>query len=75
MKITNILYVGRHKEILETVVRLINGNENWNGVGVMTDKEAKKYFLNTNFSLILLGSGIDEESEVDLCTFFRDHNP
>ena len=75
METINILYIGRHLEILATVVRLINANENWNGVGVMNDEEAKDIFLRKDFSLVLLGSGIQEESETNLCTFFNKLNP
>ena len=49
METINILYIGRHLEILATVVRLINANENWNGVGVMNDEEAKEIFLKKDF--------------------------
>ena len=75
METINILYVGRHPEILATVVRLINANENWNGVGVMNDDEANEIFCQKEFSLVLLGSGIQEQSEAELCAFFKNMNP
>ena len=75
METINILYIGRHLEILATVVRLINYNENWNGVGVTSDEEAKDFFLKKDFSLVLLGSGIQQESETELCAFFKNQNP
>ena len=75
METIHILYIGRHLEILQTVIRLINTDENWNGVGVMNDYEAKEIFLRKDFSLVLLGSGIQEESEVELCDFFKKQNP
>jgi hypothetical protein len=75
METINILYIGRHPEILETVIRLINANDNWNGVGAMNDEGAKEIFLKKDFSLVLLGSGIQEESETELCTFFNKQNP
>ena len=75
METTNILYIGRHREILTTVVRLVNANENWNGVGVTNDEEAKAIFLKKDFSLVLLNSGIQEESESNLCAFFVEQNP
>ena len=75
METKNILYIGRHVEILAIVVRLINSNENWNGVGVMNDDEAKEIFCKKDFSLVLLGSGIQEESEAELCAFFKNKNP
>lgn len=75
METINILYIGRHLEILATVVRLINANENWIGVGVMNDEDAKEIFVKKDFSLVLLGSGIQEESEAELCVFFKNKNP
>lgn len=75
METKNILYIGRHIEILAIVVRLINSNENWNGVGVINDDEAKEIFCQKEFSLVLLGSGIQEESEAELCAFFKNKNP
>lgn len=75
METKNILYIGRHIEILAIVVRLINSNENWNGIGVMNDDEAREIFCQKEFSLVLLGSGIQEESEAELCTFFKNKNP
>ena len=74
MKTTKILYIGRHSEIMEIVVRLINANENWEGIGAMTDEEAIQIFQKENIDIILLGSGIDEESEVMLDAFFRKVN-
>tara|TARA_R110002126_G_scaffold134742_1_gene278913 strand:- start:88 stop:396 length:309 start_codon:yes stop_codon:yes gene_type:complete len=71
----NILYIGRHLEILSTVVRLINANENWSGVGAMNDEEAKVLFQQKSFEIVLLGSGITEESEQYLRLFFKKQNP
>ncbi|MFV5696051.1 hypothetical protein ACM55G_11520 [Flavobacterium sp. LB3P122] len=75
METTNILYIGRHIEILAIVVRLINSNEGWSGVGVMNDDEAEEIFCQKEFSLVLLGSGIQKESETSLRAFFKKQNP
>jgi len=71
----NILYIGRHQEILETVVRLINANENWFGAGAETDETAMDLFSTIHFHLVLLGCGIEEESEEKLRHFFQETNP
>lgn len=71
----NILYIGRHLEILSTVVRLINANADWLGTGAMNDEEAKCLFRQKKFEIVLLGSGITEESETHLRLFFRKQNP
>ena len=70
-----ILYIGRHTEILETVVRLLNANEEWFGIGAATDEEALQLFSEYDFSLVLLGCGIEEESEHLLITAFRNLKP
>ena len=71
----NILYIGRHPEILETVVRLLNANEDWFGAGAETDETAQDLFEKINFRIVLLGCGIEEESEKKLCKFFQETNP
>ena len=71
----NILYIGRHAEIMETVVRLINKNENWVGTGVTEDADAMQFFSNQHFDIVLLGCGISEEDELKLRAFFTLTNP
>lgn len=71
----NILYTGRHPEILETVVRLINKNENWNGFGAISNEEAINLFTTINFTIVLLGCGIPEDEENQLREVFSTINP
>ena len=70
----NILYIGRHQEILETVVRLINANEEWFGAGAETEGIALNLFSTIHFHLVLLGCGIEEESEEKLRNYFQETN-
>lgn len=70
-----ILYIGTHKEILDTVVRLLNANEDWFGIGAETDEEALQLFSTYDFTLVLLGCGISEESEALLRSSFKKQNP
>lgn len=70
-----ILVICRHPEILQTVVRLVNNNPEWHASGVITDEEALAAFNGGVFKLVLLGSGIEKESEVALCDIFKTHNP
>ena len=71
----NILYIGRHTEITETVVRLINNNPDWTGTGTGSDSHAMELFLNNKFDLVLLGCGIEESEELELRAFFTLNNP
>lgn len=75
MSKTQILIIGRHPEILETVVRLVNNNPSWKATGCLTDEEAISAFNEQQFALILLGAGIEEESEATLCHHFKTQDP
>jgi len=72
---TKILVIGRHAEILETVLRVLNKNQDWEGIGASTDEEAITLFHQQAFDIVLLGGGIDEESEQKLRTLFTEHKP
>lgn len=72
---TQILVIGRHPEILRTVVRLVNNNPNWKATGTETDEEALSAFREQDFTLVLLGGGISKDSEILLCDAFRAHKP
>lgn len=67
---SNILVVGRHPEILQTLLRLINKNDDWSAKGTLYDEEAKALFDSRNFHLILLSSGINEDCERNLRNYF-----
>jgi len=75
MNQTQILVIGRHPEILQTVVRLVNNNPDWNATGCITDEDAKAAFNRQAFALVLLGGGIEPSSEDSLSTYFRSSNP
>lgn len=75
MEKVNILYIGRHPEIMETVVRLINKNESWKGIGTADDQMAMTLFTNIDFDVVLLGCGINEQDEIRLRRFFKATNP
>ncbi len=75
MRKIEILVIGRHPQIMETVMRLINQNENWNAVLALTDEEAVEKFHRHTFQLVLLGGGIEEASERKLRSLFTFHDP
>jgi len=59
----NILVVGRHAEILKTVVGLINSEPKWKGIGAITDDDAIRAFEDNAVDLVLFGGGVEEASE------------
>ena len=72
---TEILAIGRHEEILQTVLRLLNKNGQWNALGAITDDEAITVFDKGTIGIVLLCNGIDEDSENRLRTHFTQNNP
>lgn len=75
MNQVQILVIGRNPEILQTVVRLVNNNPEWNATGCLTDAEAINSFKSQEFTLVLLGGGIEDQSEEVLCNYFRSAKP
>lgn len=63
MSKTQILVIGRHPAILETVLRLINQHEPWEAVGATDDEQAIELFQQRRFDLVILGGGISDEQE------------
>ena len=70
MNKTEILVVGRNEEILQTVIRLINNNPQWHGIGVCTDEEAIEKFHQRRFDIVLLTNGIAAREEKKLKKIF-----
>ncbi|RYE11907.1 MAG: response regulator receiver protein [Sphingobacteriaceae bacterium] len=71
----NILAIHRDPLILATVLRLINTNEKWNGIGAITDEEAVEMFHQQPVGIVLFCAGIDPESEEKLKAVFNTQNP
>jgi DNA-binding NtrC family response regulator len=74
VKKTQILVVCNHEEILQTILRLINTNENWRATGINADEKAVELFRQHHFDLVLLGSGISDEWENKLKKKFQQQN-
>ncbi len=72
---TKVLYIGRHPEILETVLRLINAKEDWFALGAESDEEAISLFQKHEFDVVLLGCGLSDECEKALTQKFGELNP
>lgn len=66
-----ILVIGRNADILQTVLRLCNGQPDYEALGAMTDEEAKDLFSKNDFDLVLMGGGVEETSETKLSSEFR----
>jgi len=75
MKILEFLILGKNEEILPILLRLVNANENWNGVSFNDEVIAQKYFLNNKIDIVLLSSGIEDHIEKEFTSFCLKHQP
>jgi len=75
MQKNQILVICTHEEILQTILRLINNNENWNATGTSNIENAVELFHQYAFDLVLLGSGISDEKENKIKKIFKHQNP
>jgi DNA-binding NtrC family response regulator len=71
----NILVIGRHAQIMETVLRLINSQAGWSATGAITDEEAIEKFNQGQFDLVLIGGGVEATSEQKFRVEFEKINP
>lgn len=74
MKLT-ILVIGRHAQIMETVLRLIHTQPDWRAIGALNDDEALQKFKEQHFDLVLIGGGVETSSEEKLTRSFRELKP
>ena len=70
-----ILVVGRHKEIMETLTRLINNKLGWVALPALSNEDAKNILLHSSIDLVLLSSGISSQDEHSLKVFTSKHYP
>jgi hypothetical protein len=70
-----ILVIGRHEQIMQTVLKLINEMENYHAIGCLTDKEAIDLLKKNSIDLVLVGGGVEIQSEMNLRTFVQDNYP
>ena len=62
----NILAVGRDKDILAVVERLINSHDGWKAAVASTEDEAATVFRTKAFRIVLVGAGFSAEEEAVL---------
>jgi len=63
MKKVNILVVCIQPELLKILLRLINGNSDWQALGAASEEQASEIFAAQPCQLVLLGSGTDTSTE------------
>lgn len=69
MKTLQFLLLGKNEAILSILLRLVNADENWNGVAFDDEREAQEYFLNNKIDIVLLSSAIEDHIEKEFTSF------
>jgi DNA-binding response OmpR family regulator len=60
MKNIEILIVGKHPDIMKTILRLLNNKADWTGTGAFSADEALGLGKSVLFDVVLLGAGLSE---------------
>jgi len=71
MKKIEILIVGKHPEIMKTILRLINNKPEFNGNGAFSVAEVIDKASNIAFNLVLLGAGLNETESKQIQAHFN----
>lgn len=69
MEQLQFLLLGKNEAILAILLRLVNADENWNGIAFNNEKEAQEYFQNNKIDIVLLSSAIEDHVEKEFTAF------
>jgi hypothetical protein len=65
-----ILVVGKHPEIMKTILRLINNKPEWKGSGAFSVEEATALRNTISFDIVLLGAGLSDDETDQIKAIF-----
>lgn len=71
MEKIEILAVGKHPEIMKTILRLVNTKPEWNGTIAYSADEAIACSQGTAFNVVLLCAGLDEVEAQQIKAHFK----
>lgn len=71
MKKIEILVVGKHPEIMKTILRLINNKPEFNANAAFSVAEVIDKANTIAFNLVLLGAGLNEDESKQIKTQFK----
>jgi len=70
MENIEILVVGKHDQIMKTIIRLIDTKTQWKGHPASTVEESMKLAESFAFNVVLLGAGLTTAESDDLRSSF-----
>jgi vacuolar-type H+-ATPase subunit F/Vma7 len=75
MNRTEILVAGRNQDSVDSIVELMDNNNDWVFMQAATDEEAIEKFHQRNFDIVLITDGITDDEERKLRKVFTIQNP
>ncbi|KQT33047.1 hypothetical protein ASG22_17655 [Chryseobacterium sp. Leaf405] len=69
MNTLNFLVIGKNKEILDTLKRIIENNEGWNAEIQNDENGCYDYIKENQVDIVLLSSGLEEQFEKEIKVF------
>ena len=75
MNRTEILVAGRNQDSVDSIVELMDNNNDWVFTQAATDEEAIEKFHQRNFDIVLFTDGMNDDEERKLRKIFTIQNP
>ncbi len=71
MKKLNFLVIGKNREILDTLKRVIEKNEGWSAETLSDESQSHDFITNNEVDVVLLSSGLKDRFEKEIIAFCR----
>ena len=71
---SNILILGRHAGMMQNVIALLHENGFANTKGVLTNDEVQNELLTNNYSILIIGGGVDNKTRQMIKQLIADKN-
>ena len=75
MNRTEILVTGRNQDSLNSIIKLMDNNNDWVSTNAATDEEAIEKFHQRDFDIVLFTDGINDDEVKKLRKVFTIQNP
>jgi hypothetical protein len=71
MQNIEILIVGKHPDIMKTILRLLNNKSGWKGTVAFTAHQAVEKGNTISFNIVLLGAGLDVAESEQIKAYYK----
>jgi PleD family two-component response regulator len=72
---TSVLIIGSNEDLVSLLIKLVNKFRNFKAYAALNEKDALDLFIETKIDLVLFSSGLPDDLEKSLKTYFLTKNP